>query len=64
MSIKDLKNTTVMSVQKFHTKYWILKVYIEIVHKKNFEFNCEHYGKNFYASECSQIHVRRASDPL
>ena len=23
ISIKDLKNTTVMSVQKFHTKYWI-----------------------------------------
>ena len=74
MSIKDLKNTTVMSVQKFHTKYWIektyyscswrkrfncdqcgknfargcyLKVYIEIVHEKNFEFNCDHCGKNF-----------------
>ena len=41
-----------------------LKVYIEIVHKKNFEFNCDHCGKNLYASEWSQIHVRRASDPL
>ena len=74
MSIKDLKNTTVMSVQKFHTKYWIegtyyscswrkrfncdqcgknfargcyLKLFIEIVHEKNFEFNCDHCGKNF-----------------
>ena len=24
-----------------------LKVYTEIVHKKNFEFNCDHCGKNF-----------------
>ena len=27
MSIKNLKNTTVMSVQKFHTKYWIERTY-------------------------------------
>ena len=27
MSIKNLKNTTVMSVQKFHTKYWIKGTY-------------------------------------
>ena len=28
MSIKNLKNTTVMSVQKFHTKYWIERTYL------------------------------------
>ena len=28
-----------------------LKVYIEIVHEKNFEFNCDHCGKNFYAQD-------------
>ena len=27
MFIKNLKNTTVMSVQKFHTKYWIERTY-------------------------------------
>jgi len=27
MSIKNLKNTTVMSVQIFHTKYWIERTY-------------------------------------
>ena len=81
MSIKDLKNTTVMSVQKFHTKYWIegtyyscswrkrfncdqcgknfargcyLKVYIEIVHEKNFQFNCDYCCKNFTKSFMNQ----------
>ena len=27
MSIKNLKYTTVMNVQKFHTKYWIERTY-------------------------------------
>ena len=34
MSIKDLKNTTVMSVQKFHTKYWIEGTYLTAVHEE------------------------------
>ena len=33
MSIKDLKNTTVMSVQKFHIKHWI-----EVVYDRNHYF--------------------------
>ena len=45
MSIKDLKNTTVMSVQKFHTKYWIEGTYYSCSWRKR--FNCDQCGKNF-----------------
>ena len=45
MSIKDLKNTTVMSVQKFHTKYWIERTYYSCSWRKR--FNCDQCGKNF-----------------
>ena len=33
-----------------------LKVYIEIVHKKNFEFNCDYCGKNF--SKAFMNHIK------
>ena len=45
MSIKNLKNTTVMSVQKFHTKYWIERTYYSCSWRKR--FNCDQCGKNF-----------------
>ena len=45
MSIKDLKNTTVMSVQKFHTKYWIEGTYYSCSWRKR--FNCDQCGKTF-----------------
>ena len=45
MSIKDLKNTTVMSMQKFHTKYWIEGTYYSCSWRKR--FNCDQCGKNF-----------------
>ena len=45
MSIKDLKNTTVMSVQKFNTKYWIEVTYSSCSWRKR--FNCDQCGKNF-----------------
>ena len=35
MSIKDLKNTTVMSVQKFHTKYWIEGTYYAVYEERD-----------------------------
>ena len=45
MSIKNLKNTTVMNVQKFHTKYWIERTYYSCSWRKR--FNCDQCGKNF-----------------
>ena len=39
-----------------------LKVYIEIVHKKNFEFNCDHCGKNFTKVFNLEIHIQTLNE--
>ena len=46
-AVHERKDSIVINVAKMLLQDVILKVFIQIVHEKDFEFNCDHCGKNF-----------------
>ena len=46
-AVHERKDSIVINVAKILLYDAILKVFIQIIHEKVFEFNCDHCGKNF-----------------
>ena len=49
-AVHERKDSIVINVAKFLLYDAILKVFIQIIHEKVFELNCDHCGKNFTKS--------------
>ena len=51
------KNSIVINVATNFARWYDLKVHIQILHEKDFEFNCDHCGKNFTKALYLKKHI-------